>query len=255
MMKTYKISAVSYLNSTPFIYGFENYKEIRNRIELTKDNPAVCAEKLKNGTVDIGLIPAAEYPNIPNRQIISDYCIGARGAVKTVLLVSDVPLEEIEVVLLDYQSRTSVNLVQVLAQNYWKIQPRFLPAEKGYETSISGTKAGVIIGDRCFQLPKNFRYTYDLAEQWYQFTNLPFTFAVWAANKPISQEFMRVFNTSCLFGIDHTDEVIRQFADNGFTNSARLKKYLENDISYNFDNEKRRAMNYFLEMKQKIKNS
>jgi chorismate dehydratase len=254
-MNTYKISAVSYLNSTPFIYGFENYKDIRSKIALTKDNPAVCSEKLKNGSADIGLIPAAEYPNIPNGQIISDYCIGAKGAVKTVLLLSDVALEKIKTILLDYQSRTSVNLVQVLAENFWKIKPQFVPAKKGYETTITGSTAGVIIGDRTFKLPKKFRYTYDLSEEWFKFTGLPFTFAVWAANKPINQTFIKLFNKACLFGLDHTDEVIRQFADNDYTDKIRLKEYLEKDISYNFDNEKRKAMHYFLELKQKIKNS
>lgn len=254
-MSRFKISAVSYLNSTPFIYGFENYKDIRQKIELSKDNPAICADKLKTGQADIGLIPAVEYPNVPGGQIISDYCIGAKGAVKTVLLVSDVPLRQIKGVWLDYQSRTSVNLVQVLAENYWKISPKFVPAQKAYETQIQNSKAGVIIGDRTFKLPKKFAYTYDLAEEWFKYTGMPFTFAVWAANKRVSQAFIGLFNKACLYGLEHTREVIRQFADNGYTDTRRLKKYLENDISYNFDNEKRKAMNYFLQLKQKIKNS
>ena len=147
-MNKYKISSVSYLNSLPFIYGFNHYKDFRNKIKLSTDIPSVCADKLKNNEVDIGLIPVAELPNIPQGNIISDYCIGAVGEVKTVLLVSDVPLLQIKTILLDYQSRTSVALCRVLAREFWKINPTFTNTQKNYETNISKTTAGVIIGDR-----------------------------------------------------------------------------------------------------------
>jgi chorismate dehydratase len=150
-MKKIRISAVSYLNSLPFVYGL-THSSLINECDISLDIPSVCAEKLINGTVDIGLIPVAAIPQVPNATIISDYCIGANGEVKTVCLFSEVPLNEIKTILLDYQSRTSVLLVKILAKEFWKINPEFINAEAGFEQKIKGTTAGVVIGDRTFEL-------------------------------------------------------------------------------------------------------
>ncbi len=123
-MQKIKISSVSYINSLPFIYGIENSIFLNGNHILYKDSPANCADKLISNTIDLGLIPVAEILKIKNPQIISDYCIGAVGKVRTVLLLSQVPLSEINTILLDYESRTSVNLVKVLAEEFWKIKPK-----------------------------------------------------------------------------------------------------------------------------------
>ena len=112
-MVKYKVSAVSYLNTIPFIYGLKN-SPIFDQIELSLDYPALCADKLLNNQVDIGLIPVATIPKIKNAQIISDYCIGSDGKVDTVCLYSNVPILEIESIALDYQSRTSIELLKLL---------------------------------------------------------------------------------------------------------------------------------------------
>ena len=116
-----KILAVSYLNAKPFIYGLEHSNLLTN-YKLELDIPSVCADKLLNNKVDIGLVPVAIIPFFKDYTILTDYCIGAKGAVGSVMLYSDVPLNEIENIYLDYQSRTSVALVQIIAANYWKIK-------------------------------------------------------------------------------------------------------------------------------------
>ncbi|MBA3972463.1 MAG: menaquinone biosynthesis protein, partial [Bacteroidetes bacterium] len=177
-MQKIKISVVSYLNSKPFIYGLK-HSSLMDQIDLELDIPAVCAQKLKERKVDIGLVPIAILPELTEKYIISDYCIGAVGKVASVMLYSDVPLEEIKFVLLDYQSRTSVALVKVLAKKFWKIKPEWINAGVDYENKISGSMAAVIIGDRTFGLNDKYRYAYDLAEEWQKFTGLPFVFACW----------------------------------------------------------------------------
>ncbi|HNF48735.1 MAG TPA: hypothetical protein PLF48_05095, partial [Chitinophagales bacterium] len=111
----YKLSAVSYLNTKPFLYGLE-HAAIADETEISLDPPAVTAEKLIHNEVDIALIPVAVLPLLKQPKIISPFCIGSNGKVATVCLFSDVPLEEIETILLDYQSRTSVQLVQILCR-------------------------------------------------------------------------------------------------------------------------------------------
>jgi chorismate dehydratase len=148
-----KVSAVSYINTLPFLYGINN-SEIKDQLDLSLDIPSDCAKKLLSGEVDIGLVPVAILPQLKEYHIISDYCIGAVGDVDSVALYSDVPLDEIESVYLDYQSRSSVNLVKVLAKEYWHISPTWNDTTDGYENKIEGNIAGVIIGDRTFNLSK-----------------------------------------------------------------------------------------------------
>ena len=120
-----RISCVSYLNSLPFIYGLKRsgFLEKTNTL-LSLDTPSVCAVKMLNGVVDAGLLPVALLPQVSDCNIISDWCIGARGPVGSVMLFSDVPLEKIKQITLDYQSRTSARLIRVLANELWKINPQ-----------------------------------------------------------------------------------------------------------------------------------
>jgi chorismate dehydratase len=240
-----KVSCVRYLNSQPFIYGLKNNPVI-NEIDLSLDIPSVCAEKLLNGNVDIGLVPVAVIPELKESHIISDYCIGADGNVETVLLLSDVPLEKIETVLLDYQSRTSVLLVKVLAGKFWKISPQWVDGENNFEKKINGTTAGLVIGDRTFALKNKLKYVYDLAEEWKKFTSLPFVFACWVSNKKIPDDFISRFNAALEKGLQHIPLVASQHASNGFSSLD----YLTKKVSFNLDQRKKEAMKLFLEMSE-----
>lgn len=240
-----KISIVSYSNTLPFLYGLRQ-SDLINDIDLQLDIPSKCAEKLLTNQVDIGLVPVAILPQLPEYYILSDFCIGANKKVNSVILVSDVPLEEIDTILLDYQSKTSINLVQVLAKEYWKISPKFKHATVGFENNINGKTAAVIIGDRTFNLSKPYQYIYDLAEEWYKFTGLPFAFACWVANKPISPEFVEKLNQALVFGVNHIQEAIKLSNNNGIT-FDQLQNYLTNDISYELTNDKRKSIQLFLD--------
>lgn len=238
-----KVSAVSYLNTFPFIYGLEN-SDIINQLDLQLDMPADCAQKLLANKVDIGLVPVAIIPELKEHYIISDYCIGAEGKVNTVLLLSDVPLNEIEEIQLDYQSRTSVNLVQVLAKEFWGISPKWVNASAGFENKIEGTTAGVIIGDRTFNLSKPYKYQYDLAEEWKKMTGLPFVFACWVANKQLPDAFIKSFNAALALGVNQIDEVVN---DSSYSISKdQFLSYLKDDISFVLDDGKYQAIDKFL---------
>jgi chorismate dehydratase len=242
-MSIIKVSCVSYLNSQPFIYGLKN-NAIINEIDLSLDVPSVCAQKLLSGAADIGLVPVAVIPELKESHLISDYCIGADGKVETVLLLSDVPLENIETVLLDYQSRTSVLLLKILADRFWKISPRWIEGENNFETKISGTTAGLVIGDRTFSLKHKFKYYYDLAEEWKKFTSLPFVFACWVSNKKIQDDFISRFNSALENGLENIPVVASGYSSNGFN----PLNYLTKNVSFNLDAKKREAMKMFLQM-------
>ena len=244
-MKKLKVSAVSYLNTSPFIYGIE-HSDVINHIDLELDIPSDCANKLLIGKVDIGLVPVAILPQLKEYHIISDYCIGATGKVNSVLLLSDVPLNEIEKIQLDYQSRTSVDLVQLLAKKYWNITPGWIKTKEGFENDIVGKTAGVVIGDRTFHLKKEYKYQYDLAEEWFKFTGLPFVFACWVSNKKVSTLFEEAFNKALRAGVDQIDEVVEQY-DELTIPKSKLQSYLRNDIDYVLDENKLAAIKLFLQ--------
>ncbi len=243
-----KISAVSYLNSLPFIYGLDNYKNFSEDVDLQKDIPSVCADKLINNEVDLGLIPVAEIKKINSAKIISNYCIGAVGKVNTVQLLSDVPLKDIKQIFLDYQSRTSVNLLKILVKDYWKINPDFKSTSGGYEDMISGTNAGLIIGDRAFIYSGKFKYVYDLSEEWMNYTSLPFVFAAWVSNKDLPQTFINDFNDALKKGLENKDLIINNYLKNNPNINYDIEKYLKHNISYYLDSEKKKGMDLFLKM-------
>lgn len=238
-----KVSAVSYANSYPFIFGLRNHAVI-NQIDLQLDTPADCAKKLISGEVDLGLVPVAIIPELKESHIISDCCIGADGAVETVCLFSEVPLEEIEEVLLDYQSRTSVQLARLLAEKHWKISPTWKQADADFIEHIKGKTAGVVIGDRAFPLRDKFPVVKDLAQEWKDLTGLPFVFACWVSNRPLSAEFVSEFNAALNFGLEHQSEAIHSMASG---NHEGLLRYVENVISYKLDDKKLQALKLFHE--------
>lgn len=244
-MDKIKISAVSYLNTTPFIYGMEKNAELMGNIELSKDIPSECARKLLNNEIDLGLIPVAVIPQLKESYIISDYCIGAIGEVHTVLLLSEVPLEEIDTIYLDYQSRTSIALCQILCRELWYISPQFIQAKPGFENEVKDNTAAVIIGDRTFDLDKKYAYRLDLSEEWQRLTGLPFVFAAWVANKPLDSNFISLFNSTLKNGLQQLDLAIEESNQTKISND-RLKEYLVKYIQFDLDTGKRKGMELFL---------
>ena len=241
----HKLSVVSYLNTIPFVYGLQQ-AGFGNKLDISLDIPSACPERLIDGKVDIGLVPIVVLKQMQNPQIISDYCIGANGAVDTVSLFSDVPIYEIESVLLDYQSKTSVALLKILLNEYWRVSPELLSTASGYEYEIKDKKAGLIIGDRAFLYQNKFDYTYDLAEIWRLHTGLPFVFACWIANKKIDQNFQIEFNEALSFGVNNIDKAIEEAAET-YSHCKNPNDYLNNKISYLLNTEKRKAMQLFLQ--------
>jgi chorismate dehydratase len=243
--KRWRIGAVSYLNTRPLLLGLA-HEGFKNRIDLVKSYPAKIAQDLLSGQIDIGLVPVAIIPQLTHPHIISNYVIGTNGAVASVALFSEVPIDEIKSIYLDYQSRTSVQLLKILLAQFWKKEVEFLAAREGYIDQISGTTAGLIIGDRALDNLSNFPYVYDLGLAWKQHTGLPFVFAAWVANQPIPFEFMAAFDAANGYGVARLEEVISLIPAN--EQVYDLHKYYTENISYVYDEEKKQGLNAFLNL-------
>ena len=245
MDKKWRIGAVSYLNTRPLLLGME-LSPFCDSINLVKSYPAQIAQDLLDDTIDIGLVPVAIMPLLSNPQIVSKYVIGTEGEVASVALFSQVPMDQIEKVYLDYQSRTSVALAKLLIKNFWEKEVEFLIATEGYINEISGTIAGVIIGDRALASLNRFEHVYDLGLAWKAYSGLPFVFAAWVANKPIPSEFIEAFDAANEYGLKHLDEVIALIP--ATEQVYDLHKYYTENISYELTPEKRKGLEKFLEV-------
>ena len=242
-----RISAVSYLNTAPFVYGLQQ-SPIASSIKLTLDYPAECSRKLLADEVDIGLVPIASLLDMPFYSIVSDYCLGTLGNVRTVSLLSNSPLEEIDTIFLDFQSRTSNLLVKILSRDFWKKKIQWVSTKSTPSIeSITKQKGMIAIGDKVFEFEDSFAYNYDLATEWKKFTSLPFVFAVWAANKELSKNFYKTFESALAFGLENISLAIQSYS-NTKLNPEEAYDYLTNNISYSLDQQKRKALDLFLKL-------
>lgn len=244
MMALVRVAAVSYLNTVPFLYGIVHSDTFLNA-ELLLSPPAGCAETIAKGEADIALVPVAEIPSIKDIRIIGSHCIGAVGDVRTVVLLSDSPLEEIRQVYLDPHSRTSVSLVKVLAREYWGVEPQWLPLENYDDVAPREGVGYTLIGDKVFGYEDKFRYKYDLAREWRGMTGLPFVFAVWVAKNNVGDDVVAVFDSMLAHGVRHIPEAVREDMRIDYDTAVG---YLTENIDFSLDKEKRKSMELFLRM-------
>jgi chorismate dehydratase len=176
-----RIGAVSYLNTRPLVYGLA---ELAPEHELVFDLPSRLADQLAAGQLDVALIPSIEYFQNPAYRIVSDACIGCRGPVRSVKLLSRVPLDSIRTLALDEGSRTSVALVRILLKEHFGLTPKLLPFPIDALPESIAADALLMIGDRAMHPPANqFACEWDLGDVWCRWSELPFVFAMWVARE------------------------------------------------------------------------
>lgn len=250
-----RISAVRYSNTYPLIYGLEN-SGVRLNADIEIDHPAECARKLIEGKADIGLVPVAAIHDNQSLSVISDYCIGSSGPVRTVLLLSNSPPGELTTIYLDYRSRTSVALTRVMAKKFWKHDFKWVQTDRNFNFhNIADDEGLVLIGDQCYEMEANFSYRTDLATEWNNFTGLPFVFACWASNKSFSSSFLSRFNKALAYGVNNIERVVDHYGEKGAMPPGVLRDYLTNNIDFFLDEEKRIAMNSFFTYLDDLKES
>ena len=243
IVKKLKIACVEYINTFPFIYGLEN-SSIKDHLSIYLETPSKCKERFQAGDVDIALVPVAGLTELVNFSQFSDYCIGCKGAVKTVSIFSNANIASIDRIYLDSDSLTSAQLVKYLMKHYWRRTVEYVNCNVK-NLQITDREAVLMIGDKAFDSYKTYSYQYDLGEYWYRATNLPFVFAVWLAQNDISSEVKTMLNEAFSIGIQQLNKVIEtyqtQFPD------KNLEEYYSKYISYDLDSSKRQAQNMFLE--------
>ena len=248
MEREIRIGAVSYLNTKPLLFGL-NEDQFSYPFKLTLDYPANLVKAIQNDSIDIGLLPVAAILHLDTFQVVSKYCIGAIGEVASVCLYSNVPIEQVKMVKLDYQSRTSVLLCKLLLKEFYKQSVEFVHAANDQELlDFDGDSASLIIGDRALRLNGKTNYRYDLAADWMELTGLPFVFAVWVSKKNMSPEFINAFDVAVGIGVNSLDQVVKEIG----TIDIDLQTYFKKNISYAFDDQKKKGMELYLDKVKEI---
>lgn len=177
----FAIGAVSYLNSKPLIEGLPEL--LPPQADLRLDYPSRLADDLTAGRLDVALIPSIEYFRGRDYEVISDACVAAHGPVLSVKLYSRVPWGDVRSLALDEGSRTSATLARVMLAERHGVVPKLQPLPLDHRTEDSTADAILLIGDRAISPPaEKFLATWDLGEEWFQWTGLPFVFAMWVAS-------------------------------------------------------------------------
>lgn len=256
-----KITAVNYLNVLPFKYGIEQSTSIQKWAEINYASPFECAEMIVNNQTNIALAPVAVLAVCPHLKIITDYCLSTYDAVKSVKLYSTKDIKDIQSVILDYQSLSSISLLKVLMKYYWKKEVQYIKGYKEFEKEMKAD-AMVVIGDRTFQLNGKFNYEYDLATEWFKFYGKPFVFAAWISNINLNEEQLNDLNTAFDFGLKNINNIIEDVLQHthvlDFLNIQQRKKlitqYLKINMKYHLTEDRRKSIEHFLNLLKTILN-
>ena len=235
MASKIKIGAVSYLNTRPLIFGMQHGLGAA-RVELSYDVPAVLADRMSRGELDIALLPAVELARMPDLELVPGLSITTRGPSRSVLLVSRRPLEQIETVALDPESRTSNALVRVLFAEVWKVRPEFRTGHLELERALEDSDAAVRIGDKALfePLPQDAQ-AFDLGAVWTESTGLPFVFAAWAARPGVvDDEIYRILHRSRREGSARIEAIAADYTWNGESHPDVARTYLTEHILFRF---------------------
>ncbi|OLD16306.1 MAG: hypothetical protein AUI85_09785 [Acidobacteriales bacterium 13_1_40CM_3_55_5] len=241
-MRRLRVSAISYLNTAPLMWDFE-HTSVGSAFDISYTLPSRCAAALQDGSADIGIIPAAAYAAIPDLFILPGVAIASKQAVRSILLVSKLPVERIQTVAVDASSLTSVSLLQILFTKWWGGRRSFTTMAPDVERMLEQHDAGLVIGDPALKVDRSRYFTYDLAEEWIRFTGRPFVFAFWAVRQAalkdpsLTLDLASIFQESRDHGVqaENLERIASEWSHRIDLSESDIKSYLTQNIHYYLD--------------------
>jgi cyclic dehypoxanthinyl futalosine synthase len=243
-----RLSAVSFLNTRPITYGIERSLDA-SRFELSFDLPSRCAERLAAGDADLGLIPVAAYATSQTElRIVPGIAIASHGPVRTVLLVSETPWDQLDEIVLDGASRSSALLLRLLCHERG-LTPRFREVPHDEVLGAAGGKTGaLVIGDAAFEAARRYPHVQDLGEAWHALTGLPFVYAVWAGRPDaVDGAGIAALQASLQDGLAARPTIARAWGEAHGGEPALYEAYLTRNIRYQLGSEELSGMSAFFE--------
>ncbi len=270
-MTKLRISIVQYLNTAPLVWGFTN-GPLRGKYDLSFTVPSQCAEQLRRGAVDVAIIPAIEYQRIDNLAILPDMAIASKKQVRSLLIISKKPIEQVNSFALDASSRSTQTLTRILCAEKWKIAPEFFEASPDLGAMLEQADAALLIGDPALRIAVGIEkdswsgaegrtmcqaaalgitnaemlYVYDVVSEWRSLTGLPAVLAVWAARRDVATPDVAAdFLASRDFGLSCIPEICFDAARDLELPQRTLESYLRDNIDFTLDEENRRGLELY----------
>lgn len=261
-----RVSIVQYLNTAPLVWGF-THGPLQGKYDLSFTIPSQCAEALRSGAADVAIIPAIEYQRIPGLTILPDLAIASKERVRSLLVISKVPIRQARHIALDRSSRSTQALTKILCDRRWKIAPEFYEAAPDAAAMLQTADAALVIGDAALRVaiaaesPENklapgpdgewlstgatvgiptlpSLHIYDVVKEWWHMTEKPAVLAVWAARtEVVTADLAEDFVASRDFGLRHIPEICAEAAQQMQLPEKELRLYLEKNIDYSLDEE------------------
>jgi chorismate dehydratase len=270
-----RISIVEFLNTAPLVWGFTD-GPLAGRYDLSFAVPSQCAEDLKAGHADVGIIPAIEYQLMENVVALPGMAVASKNEVRSLLVISKVPIETAQSFALDTNSRSSVGIARILCQRHWNIAPEFIDMAPDIDAMLARADAALIIGDPALRLRirldeleakipasgelccggddeplvKDVQalFVYDLAQQWRELTGHPSVLAIWVARRgAITPEMVADFQASREYGLARIGEIAEGAALKLDLPPRALERYLTENIDFSLDDENLAGLNLYFE--------
>ncbi len=245
-----RIGAVQYLNARPLVWGLAE----RAGAEFIVDLPSRLADRLAGGDLDVALIPSIEYLLGENYCALSNGCVACCGPVRSVRLYGRVPVERVATLALDEGSRTSAALARILLATRHGVRPQVMPLPIGAAPEDCEADAVLVIGDRGFHAPPGpFAFSWDLGEEWFRWTGLPFVFALWVAQAkgakalggPRLAWLAGVLESARDEGLGRLEEIAHREAPRLGLSVAECRAYLESHLRFRLGQAEEQGLMHF----------
>lgn len=243
-----RVCAVSYLNTVPLVYGALNGPQ-QGSIDLTFAIPSICAARVDEGIADAGVVPVIEAARL-GLDSVPDLGIACTGRVRSILLISKIPFDQIRSLATDTGSRTSVQLARIVLSRKFGAEPRLFSAAPNLNEMLRGADAALLIGDAALSVdPEGLNYfCLDLGQEWFDLTGLPMVFALWAGRPgALTPRLVDLLHESCQFGLANLDRIAsEESGPRGFTHHL-VDSYLRENVEFELDSRHHEGLQTFLD--------
>jgi len=247
-MAKFRVAAVTNINTIPFLYGLQ-HQVVKDSIELIEASPSNCAKMLNTGEVDLALIPIVLMPDIIDGEVTSQYCVAAQHEIRSFVLNMNGALNQLSTLYIDTNSLTATTTARLLCRYAWRINPIIKPLTN-FELALhlGAGEGAILLGNNVLDAEKKLGCKIDIAREWRKYTGLPLVMAAWVSNRKLPNNFLILFNNALKYGVNHLKEAVQNGNDNGILTPHETRRYLTENISYIFDNEKMESMKLFLKL-------
>ncbi|HUG44305.1 MAG TPA: menaquinone biosynthesis protein [Acidobacteriota bacterium] len=242
-----RVSFIDFLNAVPLGWDFL-YGSSQRAFEILYDVPSQCARHMETGEADVGLIPVIEYQRIAGLRILSDISIASQREARSVLFASRMPIRQVRSVALDPSSRTSVALLKILFQkSYQNSDVRYFSGPPDAVRIPEGADAALLIGNPALRLRREGLHVYDLANEWFRWTGLPFVFAFWAVRSGVSMSRTdkERFYRSRQAGLENVEEIARIYSERLQIDRPEIVRYLTRNLDFHLDGRNLQGLTHF----------